>query len=80
MAQYEERRRTGIRLAALQYLVAAMFTALAVSFWVLQVVENPGWLLPYLSCVLVAAGLLLHFAMRLRRSLGGRTALAGALT
>jgi hypothetical protein len=35
---------------------------------ILQVVENPGWLLPYVSCVLVAAGLLLHFALSLRRS------------
>ena len=47
---------------------------------VLQVVENPGWLLPYLSCVLVAAGLILHFAMRLRLSVNRRTVLAGALT
>jgi ResB-like family len=36
---------------------------------VLQVVENPGWLLPYISCVLVAAGLVLHFALSLGRSL-----------
>ena len=28
---------------------------------ILQVVENPGWLLPYISCVLVALGLLIHF-------------------
>jgi hypothetical protein len=35
---------------------------------ILQVVENPGWLLPYVSCALVAAGLLLHFALTLRRS------------
>ena len=40
MAQYEERRRTGIRLAVLQYLIAAVFTTLAVSFWVLQVVQH----------------------------------------
>ena len=36
---------------------------------VLSVVENPGWLLPYVSCVLVALGLLVHFAIVLRRSL-----------
>jgi hypothetical protein len=41
---------------------------------ILQVVENPGWLLPYLSCVLVAAGLLLHFALSLVRSLRRRHA------
>jgi hypothetical protein len=32
---------------------------------VLQVVHNPGWLTPYVACVLVGAGLLLHFAMHL---------------
>ena len=39
---------------------------------VLSVVENPGWLLPYVSCVLVALGLLTHFAIVLRRSLKRR--------
>jgi hypothetical protein len=32
---------------------------------VLQVVRNPGWLLPYVSCVMVAAGLIVHFLMHL---------------
>ena len=36
---------------------------------VLQVVGNPGWLLPYLACALVAAGLVVHFTLALRRSL-----------
>lgn len=31
---------------------------------ILQVVKNPGWLLPYLSCVLVGVGLILQFLMR----------------
>jgi hypothetical protein len=35
---------------------------------ILQVVENPGWLLPYISCVLVTVGLLVHFAFSLRKS------------
>ncbi len=35
---------------------------------VLQVVQNPGWLLPYLSCALVTLGLLVHFVISLRRS------------
>ncbi len=35
---------------------------------VLQVVENPGWLLPYISCALVTLGLMIHFAMSLRRA------------
>ncbi len=34
---------------------------------VLQVVSNPGWLLPYVSCVMVSLGLLIHFALRLSR-------------
>lgn len=33
---------------------------------VLQVVRNPGWELPYLSCALVALGLVFHFLARLR--------------
>lgn len=28
---------------------------------VLQVVQNPGWLMPYLSCVLVTLGMIWHF-------------------
>jgi hypothetical protein len=36
---------------------------------ILQVVSNPGWLLPYISCALVTLGLLVHFAISLRRSL-----------
>ena len=39
---------------------------------ILQVVKNPGWLLPYISCVLVTIGLLVHFAIMLRRSLKRR--------
>ncbi len=35
---------------------------------ILQIVANPGRLIPYLACALVAAGLLLHFAMRFRPS------------
>ena len=35
---------------------------------ILQVVQNPGWQLPYLSCTLVTLGLLLHFGLALRRS------------
>jgi hypothetical protein len=34
---------------------------------VLQVVQNPGWLIPYISCVLVTLGLLLHFVVALGR-------------
>jgi len=40
MALHEDRRRIGIRLSVLQYGLIVMFTALAVSFWVLQVVQH----------------------------------------
>ena len=43
---------------------------------ILQVVENPGWLLPYISCVLVTIGLMVHFAISLRRSARRRAAAA----
>src|SRR5215468_12065622 len=36
----EERRRAGIRLTALQYVITVLFSLLAVSFWVLQVVQH----------------------------------------
>jgi hypothetical protein len=36
---------------------------------ILQVVQNPGWLIPYVSTVLVTIGLLVHFAIALRRGL-----------
>ena len=37
---HDDRRRAGIRLTVLQYLIALVFSVLAVSFWVLQVVEH----------------------------------------
>jgi hypothetical protein len=40
---------------------------------VLQVVRNPGWLLPYISCCLVGGGMLLHFALKLIPVLRRRT-------
>jgi hypothetical protein len=35
---------------------------------VLQVVRNPGWLLPYIACSMVTVGVLLHFGIRLAAS------------
>ena len=32
---------------------------------ILQVVRNPGWLIPYISCSIVTLGLLIHFGMTL---------------
>ncbi len=43
---------------------------------ILQVVDNPGWLIPYIACVLVAAGLVVHFGIALRRSMRRRGAAA----
>src|SRR5262245_9731339 len=40
MAQHEDRRRISVRLSVLQYGLIVVFTALAVSFWVLQVVQH----------------------------------------
>lgn len=34
---------------------------------VLQVVNNPGWLMPYVSCALVAVGLVVQFGLSLTR-------------
>jgi hypothetical protein len=32
---------------------------------ILQVVNNPGWLMPYISCVMVSLGMILHFGLHL---------------
>src|SRR5438046_366961 len=40
MALHEDRRRIAVRLSILQYGLIVVFTALAVSFWVLQVVQH----------------------------------------
>jgi len=41
---------------------------------ILQVVQNPGWLMPYISCTLITIGLLFHFGLTLRRSMKRRQA------
>lgn len=46
---------------------------------ILQVVQNPGWLIPYISCVLVAIGLIVHFSLSLRRGMRRRQAAPPAL-
>ena len=40
MALAEDRRTVAIRLSVLQYLIALLFSVLAVSFWVLQVAQH----------------------------------------
>jgi hypothetical protein len=45
---------------------------------VLQVVANPGWLVPYLSCALITLGLLFHFGIALFNALKRRQELREA--
>jgi ABC-type transport system involved in cytochrome c biogenesis permease subunit len=40
---------------------------------VLQVVKNPGWILPYVSCIVVALGMLIHFGIGIVKFAGKRT-------
>lgn len=40
---------------------------------VLQVVKNRGWLLPYVSCVVVSLGMLIHFMLSLSTFLSRRS-------
>jgi hypothetical protein len=42
---------------------------------ILQVVRNPGWTLPYISCFLVALGMLIHFGLHLTEFLRRRLAI-----
>lgn len=37
----------------------------ASDFSVLQVVRNPSWMIPYVSCIMLSAGLFLHFSISL---------------
>jgi hypothetical protein len=41
---------------------------------VLQVVRNPGWMMPYVSCLMVSLGMALHFGLNLVQFLNRRTA------
>ncbi|MEY3949348.1 MAG: Cytochrome c biosis protein CcsA, partial [Verrucomicrobiota bacterium] len=49
------------------------------SLSVLQVVRNPGWLIPYISVALMSLGLIWHFGVALLRFLRGRSAKAAAV-
>jgi hypothetical protein len=42
---------------------------------VLQVVRNPGWLMPYIACTLVSLGMIFHFGLHLIGFLRRRAAL-----
>jgi len=43
---------------------------------ILQVVRNPGWIIPYVSCGMVTVGLLFHFILYLSQYLVRRKAIA----
>ena len=43
-----------------------------VNVTILQVVRNEGWLVPYISCVLVSLGMLIHFGLSLSTFLSRR--------
>lgn len=45
---------------------------------VLQVVQNPGWLMPYIACAMVGGGMLLHFVQSLVGFLRNRAKRAAA--
>jgi hypothetical protein len=32
---------------------------------ILQVVRNPGWLMPYIACTMVSLGMIFHFGLHL---------------
>jgi hypothetical protein len=40
----------------------------------LQVVSNPGWLLPYIACIMMTLGLILQFGLSLRTFIAKRRA------
>ncbi|QEL15861.1 cytochrome c biogenesis protein [Limnoglobus roseus] len=43
------------------------------AYTVLQVVRNPGWVIPYISCLMVGLGLTVHFGMYLVKFLQKRS-------
>ncbi|MCH2118385.1 MAG: cytochrome c biogenesis protein CcsA [Pirellulales bacterium] len=47
---------------------------------VLQVVSNPGWMMPYVACMLVGIGMLAHFGLTLQRFMRRRYEVAVRLT
>jgi hypothetical protein len=44
----------------------------------LQVVRNPGWLMPYISCAMVSIGMMVHFGLHLRKFLEAKLAARSA--
>jgi hypothetical protein len=48
------------------YQVTVNSTREGVEMTGLQVVKNPGWLLPYIACTMVSLGMAIHFLLHLR--------------
>ncbi|MEO7600123.1 MAG: cytochrome c biogenesis protein ResB, partial [Opitutus sp.] len=62
-----------LRYAGLTFYQYQMDSEHATS--VLQVVRNPGWLLPYISCAMMALGLIVQFGIHLAGFFGRRRTL-----
>lgn len=82
-AEYNDDREALIRMneplryrgdAIFQHQMDAAGEGFGVPMTGLQVVSNPGWLLPYISCILVGVGLTLHFGVMLGKFMGRRPA------
>ena len=54
-----------LRLVPNSYREASIALGATKATTILQVVRNPGWVLPYAACVLVTVGMLIHFGMNL---------------
>ena len=65
-----------LRYAGLTFYQYQMDSANATS--VLQVVRNPGWLVPYIACALMTLGLVVQFGIHLAAFFGRRRALSVA--
>ncbi len=65
-----------LRYAGLTFYQYQMDSEHATS--VLQIVRNPGWLLPYISCAMMALGLVVQFSIHLASFFGRRRKLAAA--
>jgi hypothetical protein len=65
-----------LRYAGLTFYQYQMDSEHATS--VLQIVRNPGWLLPYISCAMMALGLVVQFSIHLASFFARRRQIAAA--
>ncbi len=54
-----------LRYEGKTYYQASFSQSKNVTTSILQVVENPSWLMPYISCLIISIGLLIHFGIAL---------------